>query len=339
MNMASLRGKVLASLLLGLVVVLALGLYADLAELLSVLRGFEFGYVPSIIGLTLINYALRFLKWQWYLRVIGITGLSVRRSALIFLSGFSMVMTPGKVGEYLKCYWVRQATGTPLSVLLPVVFAERVNDGLAMFVLAASGIVAYGYGWGTLVGIVVAVVVALGLAQNERLAHRIFAILRQVRFVANRVSHLETVYDSARRLFAWRTLAWAVPIGVVSWGAEGIAFYLVLRGLGIDGGWNLAVESTSIFALSSIIGALSMLPGGLAVAEGSITGLLQATGVVGNAPTAAAATLLIRFATLWFGVLVGVLVLFPAIGRLSRAEFLAAAEPVSDRAALGGDRV
>ena len=49
---------------------------------------------------------------------------------------------------------------------------------------------------------------------------------------------------------------------------------------------------------------LSFLPGGLGVAEGSMTGLIR---VLGDVPRAAAvaATVLIRLATLWFAVALG----------------------------------
>ncbi len=56
-----------------------------------------------------------------------------------------------------------------------------------------------------------------------------------------------------------------------------------------------------------MVGAASTLPGGLGAAEGTIAGMLA---VVLQLPasTAAAATLLIRFATLWFGVTLGLIV-------------------------------
>lgn len=50
-----------------------------------------------------------------------------------------------------------------------------------------------------------------------------------------------------------------------------------------------------------------MLPGGLAAAEGSLAGLMLLLGVTHNPAVAAAATLLIRFATLWLGVAVGLI--------------------------------
>jgi uncharacterized protein (TIRG00374 family) len=66
-------------------------------------------------------------------------------------------------------------------------------------------------------------------------------------------------------------------------------------------------EAVFIFAFSSIIGALTMLPGGLGTAEGSIVGLTVMLGV--DISQATAATLIIRFSTLWFGVIIGLVIL------------------------------
>jgi glycosyltransferase 2 family protein len=64
------------------------------------------------------------------------------------------------------------------------------------------------------------------------------------------------------------------------------------------------VDTVVVFSVGSLAGALSFLPGGLGVAEGSMTGLIQ---VLGDVPKAAAvaATVLIRLATLWFAVALG----------------------------------
>ncbi|HEX8803508.1 MAG TPA: cytochrome P450, partial [Acidimicrobiales bacterium] len=110
-----LRGKIVLSLVFGILVVAALSLVADVRQLAATLRGFAWGLAPAILGLTLCNYALRFLKWQYYLRLIGVRGLATRDSLGIFFSAFTMVMTPGKVGELLKSYLLRRVAGTPVA--------------------------------------------------------------------------------------------------------------------------------------------------------------------------------------------------------------------------------
>ena len=56
---------------------------------------------------------------------------------------------------------------------------------------------------------------------------------------------------------------------------------------------------------SIIIGAISMLPGGLGVTEGSLTFMLVQKGVSNQ--YAVASTFIIRAVTLWFAVLIGVI--------------------------------
>jgi uncharacterized membrane protein YbhN (UPF0104 family) len=85
-----------------------------------------------------------------------------------------------------------------------------------------------------------------------------------------------------------------------------LAFYLVLRGLNIPASFNLVLLAIFTLSLGSILGGISSLPGGLGAAEATMTGMLHVLiGLTEN--TAATATLLIRFFTLWFGVGLGVL--------------------------------
>jgi uncharacterized protein (TIRG00374 family) len=97
-------------------------------------------------------------------------------------------------------------------------------------------------------------------------------------------------------------------LSVVSWGCEVLAFYIVLLGVGVDGGGDLLLNASFIMPAATLASALLLTPGGLGVAEGGITGLSQ---VLLDLPKseAAVATLIIRFGTLWFGVIVGLVAL------------------------------
>jgi uncharacterized protein (TIRG00374 family) len=60
------------------------------------------------------------------------------------------------------------------------------------------------------------------------------------------------------------------------------------------------------YAASTVVGALAMMPGGLGVTDAGMTGLLQALGHGAVTPAiATATTILVRLATLWFAVAVG----------------------------------
>ncbi|PVV24483.1 MAG: hypothetical protein B6D78_01445, partial [gamma proteobacterium symbiont of Ctena orbiculata] len=95
-----------------------------------------------------------------------------------------------------------------------------------------------------------------------------------------------------------------VILALIAWGAEGIAFYVILQSLDIDTTIKLAV---GIYSVSILAGALSLIPGGLGGAEAVMILLLKLVGA--DTPTAVAATLICRLATLWFAVIIGGIVI------------------------------
>ena len=80
--------------------------------------------------------------------------------------------------------------------------------------------------------------------------------------------------------------------------------YYILEGLDVNVSLAWAMFT---FSVGSIAGGLSMLPGGLGAAEVSMLGLLLMAGL--ERPVAVSATVLARFGTLWFGLIIGIVVL------------------------------
>ncbi|MEJ1959741.1 MAG: flippase-like domain-containing protein [Nitrosomonadales bacterium] len=116
-------------------------------------------------------------------------------------------------------------------------------------------------------------------------------------------SGIEIVLHSGR-CFSLPMLLYGITLGVMAWGAEGLAFYYIMNVLGSD----LSIpKALFIYAFSMLVGALSFLPGGLGGAEATMVALLMLNRV--TQPQAVAATVLIRLATLWFAVALGVVAL------------------------------
>ena len=303
--------RFVAGLVLALAVFTALALFADLRELGDALATFDWWLTIPIVGLTLLNYGLRFAKWQLYLDRIGVRALSVGPSALAFLSAFSMSITPGKVGELVKAVYVRRLTGTPASRVTAVIAAERLTDGLAMLGLAAIGLTQFSYGRPLLGLAAIAGVGVVVLLRRPTLLHRLVVLMGRLPVVGPVVGrlahHVEHFLDASNALYAPRLVVGSVVLGMLSWFAECVALFLVLVGLGQDATWHLLLVATFVLSVSSVFGALSFLPGGLGIAEASITAMLilLVTDPAFTRGDAAAATILIRFATLWFSVLLG----------------------------------
>jgi uncharacterized protein (TIRG00374 family) len=266
---------------------------------------------------------LRWLRWNYYLRVLGVTGIDQLASALVFLSGFAMGLTPGKSGEVTKSYWLREIAGperAPVARTAPIVFAERLVDGIAMLLLATSGLISFRFGVVALLGVALAALLALAVLQARPVVHGVLAMLAQRKGLRRLAQVLETMYESARELLTLPRLLLAVGVGVLSWGGECLALYVILLGLGATPGLRLVNEATFALAAGSLVGSASLLPGGIGAAEGTVAAVLD---LVAGQPrdVAAAATLLIRVCTLWFGVALGAVALVALARRASVSSY------------------
>ncbi len=221
-------------------------------------------------------------------------------SATIFTSGLLMSVSPGKVGEVLKSWLIRELRGIEVSRTAPIVMAERLTDVVGLVILASLGASVLPYGWLVLLGTLGAVAWFIGVVQFRPLALLLLRWLEGLPLLGRFGRSLALFYESSVQLLAWKTLLPTVALSVASWFFECLALYGIFRGLELP--FSLLV-ATFTHAFASLAGALSMLPGGLGVTEGSITGLLVSLGA--PRPSAVAATLLIRAATLWFAVLLG----------------------------------
>jgi glycosyltransferase 2 family protein len=299
--------RLLLSLLFGFLVLLALVLLGDIRQVSTHVLDFPWRLYPLVLLLTLFNYTLRFFKWHYYLRRMGVHDFPLTESARLFVAGFPLAMTPGKVGEALKAVWLSRLTGLSVPRGIVVVLAERISDGFAVLALSALGVIAYPQYWPAFALILAALMAVVILSQARPLALAALAFGERLRFAARFAHSLRELYEGSYILFRPGTTLVAAGLGAVSWFAEGVGFYIILLGLGLPSGWETLSIAVFVLSFSTVVGAASTLPGGLGAAEASIAGmiaLLLGTG----AGTAAAATLLIRFGTLWFGVSLGLLV-------------------------------
>lgn len=335
MNLERLRGRLLISLGLGVLVFVGLSAYGDFRDVLDSLGAFRWELLPAILALTSGNYVLRFFKWQFYLRQIGVRGLRWQDSFAIYFSGLGMVVTPGKVGEWLKSYLLREVHGTPFIRSAPILIAERLTDSVALLVIAAAGVIVFRDAWPLTILVAAGCVALVFAARHRPLAMGVIGISGRLPVVRRFSAQLSEFYESTYVVLEpWSVLA-MTALSLVSWFFEVLAFFVTLLGMGVDASPSLLLKTAFILPIATLAGALFMTPGGLGVAEGGITGLTKS--LIGLSKSeAAVGTLIVRFGTLWFGVIIGLGVLMVMIRRLSaQAAARGAAAVVEDSSGEG----
>lgn len=285
--------------LLSVGVFAGLFLLADADAVVRSLLSVDPGTVATVLALVVVSYGVRFLKWEFYLRELAID-VPLGSSLLTFFSGLMLVVTPGKVGEVWKAWFLRDREGVAASRTSAVVGAERVTDLLALTALAALGVVVYRRSPAVLLAVGGVFVGGLALLQWRTACLAALDRLATLPVVGSHAESLESFYEGTYALFRPRPLAVAMLLSVLAWGLEGAALWVILGGFGADAG---LVVGLFVFGLGSVVGAVSLLPGGLAATEASMVGLLVALGVART--VAVSSTLLIRVGTLWFGAALG----------------------------------
>ena len=284
------------------------------------------GVVLFALLLSSANYLLRFLKWELCLGWLDVRGdgpndaprLTRGRSLLIYLAGLSMSVTPGKVGEVLRSYLLRLTDGVPFTRTAPIVVADRLSDLVALVILSALGVSQFREYLPVVLVTLVLVVAGVVVLGTPRLCRGLIALLARLPGLARISARAEALVDSSAALLRLRPLLVLSLISVLGWGLECVGYWLIVRGLvGAEASLGLC---TFLWSTTTLIGALSFLPGGLGATEGSLAVLVaRLAGGVSQA-AALATTLLIRACTLWYGELVGGLALAALVRKLPPAD-------------------
>jgi uncharacterized protein (TIRG00374 family) len=264
------------------------------------------GFIGTAIALTLslVNYSLRFVRWQKFLALLG-HRVHTLESLRIYIAGFGLTILPGKVGESIRSVFLKHH-GVPYPKSLAAFFSEQFSNLISMLLLVSIGLWVYPPAKPLVVILAALIVTGLVVLQQTRWLQVLeaFAQNKLPARLGKLVGHgIEIVLHSGR-CFRLPMLLYGIALGLVAWGAEAVAFYYIMHVLGSDLSLQTALF---IYAFSMLVGALSFLPGGLGGTEATMVALLVLNNVV--QAQAVAATILIRLATLWFAVALGVFAL------------------------------
>jgi uncharacterized protein (TIRG00374 family) len=330
----NLTRRLFAATAAGVLLYVLLAIWAGWHDRQTGVFEFPLVYIPPILGLSCLNYALRYRRWNLLLRQLDIS-LSPPESRALFFSAFLMVVTPGKLGEAFKAGALWERHGTPLAKGLAVVLAERLYDFLAVLLLASLGLFFWGGPRaGVLTALFLAAVMVVGLLALVSRRLRLLLVRAAGRapyFHRHRVQ-LEAALAAFSHLLQRRAPV-SLLLSLAAWAAEGMGLWLVCVAYGAD----LAVsEALFVYAAGTIVGSLTFLPGGLVGTEGTLIGLLGALAV--SYPLAVAIAVVVRLATLWLAVLVGVIV-YVTVGRRYLRLSATASDAVKAEAGSSADAV
>lgn len=255
----------------------------------------------------------RFLRWFFLARCLGVT-LAPPEAALYYGAGLGMALTPARIGEMLRLWFIQKRVGIPYRRLAALYVADRAGDASAYLVMLAVATGLRGQGalmtWGPLL-VMVAFITAI-LHPRPFLELMAFGY-RLTRRLKRPLVWLRRLIRNTSALFRPMVFLPALAVGVAGWCAAPLVLTLALSRLGIDFD---PFYAAAIYAASALTGGATMLPGGGGGTEVAMVALLLAAGVPLDA--AVTATVATRITFLWLPVGLGLLVLPVALGRVRR---------------------
>ena len=289
--------------ILGIIAIYAIILIAfDVNIISEKINDFDFQYLLFIIPLIPLTWGVLFLRWNLLLKNSAID-IPLKDNFMIFISGFALGVTPGKVGELIKAQLLKNKFNIPRSKTAPLVIVERFYDFFAIAIISLFGILVFEYSIYIFTILSVGIIIFLTITSSEKLFLKFLQKIEKIKFLRNFSSELPKSFTIIQKSTRGKIFPLSIILSVIFWILDSIIAYLTLLSFGIDIIDYFVLMS--IYTSSIILGVISFLPLGIGVVEGSLVGFLSLNGI--EFPLATVIVVFIRFFTRWIGVMAGFL--------------------------------
>ena len=292
-------------ILIGSIVVYSLFLIlSDFSKLSEEILDFEIMYLPLILILVPLGWLALYFRWTILVKNSGYI-LPHKKNFQIFLSGFPLSITPGKVGELLKCELLKENFNIPRKITAPIILVERLYNAVGIVIISSLGIWYFDFS-GTVILIASCALIGIFIAlRSKSLFSSLINKTSKIKYLSKFSDSFSDSYEVINHSIKPKIFIISSLLSAIYWILESVAVYFVFKSFGIDflELYNVVLAYTS----SIILGVASFAPGGIGVAEGTLISLLSIQGL--SLSTAITLTLFIRFFTLWYAVFVGFIAL------------------------------
>lgn len=263
----------------------------------------DFRYIPVIFTIHLVSLVIRAVRQKLFLDAVGLK-ISLKNNTIIHFASMSMVVTPGASGEVIKTYFLKDKFGHSYTKTIPVVFAEKYYDLLSIITILAIFLF-FSYSFDTQAIVFLIAVLLFGIfliVRNNKMFQMLVPRMQKIPFLKRFANDIYDLQYPFRILCGRRVFVYGWFFGSLFWILDVVTTYLCFLSFHLNYG---LVKSTLIIYLPVVIGALSMLPGGIGIVESISTSFLVKSGM--SLSMGSALVVFIRLTSLWLFVGIGIL--------------------------------
>ena len=236
----------------------------------------------------LLSGFVLFLKaYRWHTLLLN-SGYKVRASyscVSMFLGLFVSTLTPGRVGEPVRSYFLKKMSSDRMSGTVPLVVIERAADIILLVVVSIAGTLAFISESDTarlhlfeifLIVLFVAFCIVFTLLNKKF----IFFIIKKANNLFSRKINPNLFYSAISKTKTKGFPGKLMLATAVIWFFEGLALYISLLSVGL---FLSPLICFILVSISFLIGAVTFLPGGLGSLDAALIFMISSFGLEINA--------------------------------------------------------
>lgn len=277
-----------------------LAFYSDIQKIFEHFRSIKLELVFLAFLLEGISLIIRSIRQQRFLGAIMIR-LSFFENLKMYLAGMSMVSTPGGIGGLIKSHFLKMKYNENISKTSTVVLLERYHDLLAVTAILIFTLFIF-FNWQFLVTAIVVGILAIiiyAVIRNTEFLSKFLIRMKKIKIFSKFTPNPE-FNNSLKTLTKGRTIFGGFVISIAAFLFDGASVYVGFLSLNKDLGF---VNTIQYYYTSLLLGALSFLPAGIGITEGSFIGFLVSGGL--ELSLASSLVLFSRLTTIWFATVIG----------------------------------
>jgi|TARA_B110000438_G_scaffold64034_1_gene64588 uncharacterized protein (TIRG00374 family) len=304
--------KIILTVVSAILFYLIFAIYSDINIIQNYFLNIDLSYIFPIFSILLFSQFIRSLSQKFILKKLDIE-INVKDSFILFLTGLSMIITPGGSGQIIKSHFLKEKFNEPITKSLPLVFVERFVDLIVISIIIFITLFVVGFLFESVIAIILSLIMMiffLSLITNKKILGITFKIFSKIKFLKNIFPDESLFSESFQNIFKPKILFISSLMILVSFILEGIIIYFGFLSFGVDLGM---IESIQFYYTSLLYGALSFVPAGLGITEGSLATLLSKE--ISSIALITSIIIFIRLTTIWFSSSLGMLVAYFQIYR------------------------
>ena len=268
---------------------------------ISALASFNPQYFLAAVFVVFLSFNIRFPKWYMFIKRLGVK-VSLFRNYMVYLSLYSMNVTPGRSGRLVASYTLNKVANAPVGRTAPAVVADLFTDFMGYMIVTVSAALIVGQY--LIVSIIASALLLLPfiILFNDSLFKYVKFRIGKGGKRFKRFFDFGDAYFENTKLINKRTYIKALVFAVPSELMSGLALYFIIMGFGVHvmiSPLDFIPLVIFIYSSSVLFGIISGIPGTIGVTELGILGYLTLLLQI-SYPVAAAITILFGLSNLWF---------------------------------------